>query len=76
MTSKSRGYHDVLGSDVPNDGMYLELHDPSDNVVACVFRFDKSGQFEIHLGPASASPDVIDAFIERAKKRLTEVAAG
>jgi hypothetical protein len=69
-------YRDVLGSDVPNDGMYLELRDGSDSVAACVFRSDATGVFEVHIGPAVAPPAVIDAFVERAKKHLLDRASG
>jgi hypothetical protein len=68
--SKMTDYRDVLGSDVPNDGMYLELRDGSDGVAACVFRSDATGEFEVHVGPAVAPPGVIEAFVERATKQL------
>lgn len=76
MKSEITNYRDVLGSDVPNDGMYLELRDSSDSVVACVFRSDATGLFEVHVGPAVAPLVVIDAFVERAKKRLLERTGG
>jgi hypothetical protein len=63
-------YRDVLGSDVINDGMYLELRDSSDTAVACVFRSDVSGEFEVHLGTNPVAPQILASFIERAKKHL------
>lgn len=66
------GFRDVLGSDVPSDGTYLELRDRSDHVVASVFRSDATGELEVQFGPAEAPSRVLEAFVERAKKRLAE----
>jgi hypothetical protein len=65
------GYREVLGGDVVNDGMYLELHDPEDRVVAVVFRSD-AGEFEIHLASEGTPSDVIERFVQRAKRTLTD----
>lgn len=64
------GYREVLGSDVINDGMYIELHDASEQVVACVFRSDSTGEFEVHIGYADAPEDVVSSFVQRAKDQL------
>jgi hypothetical protein len=63
-------YRDVLGSDVINDGMYVELRDTNDAVVATVFRSDMTGQYEVHFDPAYAPREVIDRFVQRAKEAL------
>jgi hypothetical protein len=63
-------YRDVLGSDVINDGMYVELRDSSGVVVATVFRSDVTGQYEVHFDPADAPREVIDHFVQRAKETL------
>ena len=68
-------YREVLGSDVPNDGMYIELRNSSEQVVACVFRSDVTGAFEVHVGPATAPVSVTTEFIARAKLNLSERAA-
>ena len=66
------GYSELLGSDVPNEGMYLELHDSQDRVVAVVFRSDATGEFEIHLRSEGTPPEVIDRFVQRAKQTLSD----
>jgi len=68
-------YREVLGSDVPSDGMYLELRNSADEVVACVFRSDATGTFTVHLGPSAAPEQVVDEFVLRAKASLTQRAA-
>lgn len=50
--------------------MYLELHDPFDNIVVTVFRSDLTGEFEVTYGPADAPTEVIAAFIKKAKSDL------
>jgi len=69
---QENSYREVLGSDVPGEGMYVELYDPSDKVVALVFKPDCSDDFEVHLGPFPAPREIVEAFVERAKKRLAE----
>lgn len=64
------GYREVFGSDVPNDGVYLELRNPNGEIVACVFRSDTDGHFEVHEGPANAPAEIISAFVTRAKLAL------
>jgi hypothetical protein len=66
------GYRERLGSDVPNDGMYLELVDPMDRVVAVVFRSDATGEFEIDVDSEGTPPEVIDRFVQRAKQTLSD----
>ncbi len=70
--SDNNKYREVLGSDVVNDGMYLELRNDEENVVAIVFRSDGSGEFEVHVGSIAAPPEVIDEFVKRAKSYLEE----
>ena len=69
-----RGHEDqfrsVFGSDVPNDGCYLELRNANDQVVACVFRSDATGEFSVDVGPTTAPSEVVSRFIETAKKDL------
>ena len=65
-------YRERLGSDVPGDGMYLELDDDNGQVVVFVWRSDVTGEFAVHLGEAPAPSDVIEAFIARAKMVLAE----
>ncbi len=63
-------HREILGSDVVNDGMYIELQDASEQVIACVFRSDATGEFEISVGTADAHSEEISSFIQRAKDRL------
>jgi len=63
-------FRTVFGSDVPNDGCYLELRDSQDRIVACVFRSDATGEFNIDVGPTESSADRVSRFVETAKKEL------
>lgn len=75
MTKSAQAYRDVLGSDVLNDGMYIELRNSKEQVVACVFRSDATGIFEVHLGPSQAPSSIVDTFVQRAKRALDDRAA-
>ena len=65
----SERYTQHLGSDVPNNGMYLELRDEAGEIVASVFRSDSSGAFEVSKG-SDTPKGVFDAFVKRAKEAL------
>jgi len=70
MEYKGQFYKEVLGSDVPNNGMYLELQDPSGKSITTVFRSDDTGKFEVHIDNKSAPQDLIESFVSSAKVKL------
>jgi hypothetical protein len=67
-------YPTLLGSDVANDGTYMELQDPSGKVIAFVFRSDLNGSFEVETY-AEEPAQLIKRFIEKAKQQLAQEAA-
>ena len=65
------GYRTVRGSDIHRDGMYLELIDSaSGDEVGEVFYSDESGRMQITIFQQDMPLDVIERFIEKAKRDL------
>lgn len=71
------GYHTVRGSDIHRHGMYLELIDSaSGDEVAEVFYSDESAKMQITIFQQDLPLEVVDRFIERAKRDLPPSSRG
>ena len=71
-----QSYTAVVGSDVDRDGMYLELSDSSQVVIAEVFYSDEIGSMTFTAHKADLPLPVVEWLIARAKIRLVPVDGG
>ena len=65
-----QSYTAVVGSDVDRDGMYLELSNRSNVIIAEVFYSDESGSMTFTGHQADLPLPVVEWLIGRAKLRL------
>jgi hypothetical protein len=68
-------YELLLGSDVPNDGTYLELAEAADRksgASLCVFRSDADGRMTFSARCKDLPLAAVEWFIAEAKRRLTD----
>jgi hypothetical protein len=69
-----REYEILLGSDVQNDGMFLEMNDLSGNVpdtVLFAFRSDIDGRVTLSAYREDLPLDAVAWFVQRARETLT-----
>ncbi len=70
-TFRDSTYTVDLGSDVnPRDGMFLELRDAQDAMVAEVYFDDPTGDFTVTTCPTGVPLEVIEWLIAEAKAQL------
>jgi hypothetical protein len=63
-------YEMTLGSDVVNDGMYLQMADSSGEVILEAFYSDAGGGFTLHCRRGELPYEVVEHFIAEARRRL------
>ena len=67
-------YQTVLGSDVINDGMYLELRElaggDDEEVLLCAYWSDTDGRFAFHCYRQELPFVLVETFIQEARQRL------
>lgn len=69
-----QSYQIVVGSDVTRDGMYLEVQDTTDALVAEVFYSDRDGTMTFTGYRPDVPLAVVEWMIAESKARLTPVA--
>ncbi|MBF5045966.1 hypothetical protein FGE12_26375 [Aggregicoccus sp. 17bor-14] len=72
---EGRRHEVLLGSDVVDDGMYLELADASDRVAGAsllVFRSDADGRMTFSGRCKDLPLEAVEWFLAEAKRRLVE----
>lgn len=74
--SSERQYRTVMGSDVANDGMYLELWDcETDRLALWAFYSDADGSFKFERYMSNVSAEVELWFQAEAQRRLPPIAS-
>lgn len=72
---EGRQYEVLLGSDVVDDGMYLELAEPADRASGAsllVFRSDADGQMTFSARCKDVPLAAVEWFLAEAKRLLTD----
>ena len=68
-----QSYQIVVGSDIDRDGMYLEVQDTTDALVAEVFYSDKDGAMTFTTYRPDVPLALVEWMIAEGKARLTPV---
>ncbi len=60
----------ILGSDVVNDGMYLEAQDMQHNIVLYAFFSDVNGEFTLSAYCENLPFELVEMFVAKAREIL------
>ncbi len=70
---RNKQYEMTFGSDVINDGMYLELRENYSDVLLFAFWSDADSEFTFSAYQSDLPFDLVELFIQEARRRLPPV---